>query len=230
MPNNIKILICDDDPVVHESLGLYLDAERYDHSSAYDGNQAIEKVSSTDPDLVILDLMMPGKTGTEVCREIRRFSNVPIIMLTAKGEEIDRVLGLELGADDYIVKPFSPREVIARIKAVLRRLGDKHQESSSVIRYEGLEINLDNYQVKVRGETVACTPKEVEILHLLASHPGQVMDREQILSKVWGYDYFGDTRTVDTHIKRIRQKIVYEDAPFGLITVYGVGYKFEVSH
>ncbi len=230
MPNNIKILICDDDPVVHESLGLYLDAERYDHSSAYDGNQAIEKVSSTDPDLVILDLMMPGKTGTEVCREIRRFSNVPIIMLTAKGEEIDRVLGLELGADDYIVKPFSPREVIARIKAVLRRLGDKHQESSSVIRYEGLEINLDNYQVKVRGETVACTPKEVEILHLLASHPGQVMDREQILSKVWGYDYFGDTRTVDTHIKRIRQKIVYEDAPFGLITVYGVGYKFEVDH
>jgi len=230
MPNNIKILICDDDPVVHESLGLYLDAERYDHSSAFDGNQAIEKVSSTDPDLVILDLMMPGKTGTEVCREIRRFSNVPIIMLTAKGEEIDRVLGLELGADDYIVKPFSPREVIARIKAVLRRLGDKHQESSSVIRYEGLEINLDNYQVKVRGETVACTPKEVEILHLLASHPGQVMDREQILSKVWGYDYFGDTRTVDTHIKRIRQKIVYEDAPFGLITVYGVGYKFEVSH
>lgn len=230
MPNNIKILICDDDPVVHESLGLYLDAERYDHSSAYDGNQAIEKVSSTNPDLVILDLMMPGKTGTEVCREIRRFSNVPIIMLTAKGEEIDRVLGLELGADDYIVKPFSPREVIARIKAVLRRLGDKHQESSSVIRYEGLEINLDNYQVKVRGETVACTPKEVEILHLLASHPGQVMDREQILSKVWGYDYFGDTRTVDTHIKRIRQKIVYEDAPFGLITVYGVGYKFEVDH
>lgn len=230
MPNNIKILICDDDPVVHESLGLYLDAERYDHSSAFDGNQAIEKVSSTDPDLVILDLMMPGKTGTEVCREIRRFSNVPIIMLTAKGEEIDRVLGLELGADDYIVKPFSPREVIARIKAVLRRLGDNHHESSSVIRYEGLEINLDNYQVKVRGETVACTPKEVEILHLLASHPGQVMDREQILSKVWGYDYFGDTRTVDTHIKRIRQKIVYEDAPFGLITVYGVGYKFEVSH
>lgn len=230
MPNNIKILICDDDPVVHESLGLYLDAERYDHNSAFDGNQAIEKVSSTDPDLVILDLMMPGKTGTEVCREIRRFSNVPIIMLTAKGEEIDRVLGLELGADDYIVKPFSPREVIARIKAVLRRLGDNHHESSSVIRYEGLEINLDNYQVKVRGETVACTPKEVEILHLLASHPGQVMDREQILSKVWGYDYFGDTRTVDTHIKRIRQKIVYEGAPFGLITVYGVGYKFEVSH
>jgi DNA-binding response OmpR family regulator len=150
-------------------------------------------------------------------------------MLTAKGEEIDRVLGLELGADDYIVKPFSPREVIARIKAVLRRLGDSPQENSSVLRFDGLEINLDNYQVKVQGETVACTPKEVEILHLLASHPGQVMDREQILSKVWGYDYFGDTRTVDTHIKRIRQKIVNENSAYGLITVYGVGYKFEVN-
>ncbi len=228
MPNNIKILICDDDPVVHESLGLYLDAERYDHSSAYDGNQALEMVSSVDPDLVILDLMMPGKTGTEVCRDIRRFSNVPIIMLTAKGEEIDRVLGLELGADDYIVKPFSPREVIARIKAVLRRLGEKRQESRSLLRFAGLEISLDNYQVKVFGQVIACTPKEVEILYLLASHPGQVMSREQILAQVWGYDYFGDTRTVDTHIKRIRQKISHEDAGWGLITVYGVGYKFEV--
>lgn len=229
MPKNIQILICDDDPVVHESLGLYLDAERYDHKSAFDGEQALTMISETQPDLVILDLMMPKKSGTEVCREIRRFSNVPIIMLTAKGEEIDRVLGLELGADDYIVKPFSPREVIARIKAVLRRLGDSPQENSSVLRFDGLEINLDNYQVKVQGETVACTPKEVEILHLLASHPGQVMDREQILSKVWGYDYFGDTRTVDTHIKRIRQKIVNDDSAYGLITVYGVGYKFEVN-
>jgi DNA-binding response OmpR family regulator len=149
-------------------------------------------------------------------------------MLTAKGDEIDRVLGLELGADDYIVKPFSPREVIARIKAVLRRLGEKSQESRSLLRFDGLEINIDNYQVKVKGETVPCTPKEVEILHLLASHPGQVMDREQILSQVWGYDYFGDTRTVDTHIKRIRQKITHDQAGWGLITVYGVGYKFEV--
>ena len=224
------ILICDDDPVVHESLGLYLTAERFTHSSAYDGEQALQKAESDHPDLVILDLMMPKLSGTEVCREIRRRSSVPIIMLTAKGEEIDRVLGLELGADDYIVKPFSPREVIARIKAVLRRLGEAHQENSSILRFEGLEINLDNYQVKVAGENIPCTPKEVEILHLLAAHPGQVMDREQILSQVWGYDYFGDTRTVDTHIKRIRQKITLDQAPWGLITVYGVGYKFEVFH
>jgi DNA-binding response OmpR family regulator len=228
MPKPMQILICDDDPVVHESLGLYLDAERFSHYSAYDGEQALQQVKAISPDLVILDLMMPKKTGTDVCREIRRFSDVPIIMLTARGEEIDRVLGLELGADDYIVKPFSPREVIARIKAVLRRLGDHPNENSSVLKFEELEINLDNYQVKVKGEAVACTPKEVEILHLLASHPGQVMDREQILSQVWGYDYFGDTRTVDTHIKRIRQKIVFEGSSYGLLTVYGVGYKFEV--
>jgi DNA-binding response OmpR family regulator len=138
------------------------------------------------------------------------------------------VVGLELGADDYIVKPFSPREVIARIKAVLRRIADP-VEPGSVLRFEGLEISLDNYQVKIDGQPVPCTPKEVEILHLLASHPGQVMDREQILSKVWGYDYFGDTRTVDTHIKRIRQKICTEESPWGLYTVYGVGYKFEMT-
>lgn len=222
------ILICDDDPVVHESLGLYLAAERFNSSSAYDGEQALEKARADNPDLIILDLMMPKRSGTEVCREIRRQSNVPIIMLTARGEEIDRVLGLELGADDYIVKPFSPREVIARIKAVLRRIGENTGESHALLRFDQLEINLDNYQVKVKGEVIACTPKEVEILHLLASHPGQVMDREQILSQVWGYDYFGDTRTVDTHIKRIRQKIAIDDAPWGLITVYGVGYKFEV--
>ncbi len=171
---------------------------------------------------------MPEKTGIEVCREIRKTLSTPIIILTAKGEEIDRVLGLELGADDYIVKPFSPREVIARIKAVLRRITEP-QDNSSLLRFEGLEINLDNYQVKVKGELVPCTPKEVEILHLLASHIGQVMDREQILSQVWGYDYFGDTRTVDTHVKRIRQKVYYEGAPWSLITVYGVGYKFEVN-
>ncbi|MGI6325631.1 MAG: response regulator transcription factor [Saccharofermentanales bacterium] len=223
------ILICDDDPVVHESLGLYLSAEQFTHSSAFDGEQALEMAESQHPDLIILDLMMPKLSGTEVCREIRRTSSVPIIMLTAKGEEIDRVLGLELGADDYIVKPFSPREVVARIKAVLRRTGEFSQNRDGVLRFDGLEISLANYHVKVAGETVAFTPKEVEILYLLASHPGQVMDREQILSQVWGYDYFGDTRTVDTHIKRIRQKIAHESASWALITVYGVGYKFEVS-
>jgi len=222
------ILICDDDPVVHESLGIYLENEHFTYSSAFDGKDGLAHVISDKPDLIILDLMMPEKTGIEVCREIRKTLSTPIIILTAKGEEIDRVLGLELGADDYIVKPFSPREVIARIKAVLRRISEP-QESGSLLRFDGLEINLDNYQVKVNGELVSCTPKEVEILHLLASHLGQVMDREQILSLVWGYDYFGDTRTVDTHIKRIRQKICFEGAPWSLITVYGVGYKFEVT-
>lgn len=228
MPTSPHILICDDDPVVHESLGLYFENEHFTYSSAYDGKDALVHVASDRPDLIILDLMMPEKTGIEVCREIRKTQSIPIIILTAKGEEIDRVLGLELGADDYIVKPFSPREVIARIKAVLRRINEP-QDTVSILRFEGLEINLDNYQVKVNGELVPCTPKEVEILHLLASHVGQVMDREQILSLVWGYDYFGDTRTVDTHIKRIRQKVTYDDAPWSLITVYGVGYKFEVS-
>ncbi|NLW88360.1 MAG: response regulator transcription factor [Clostridiaceae bacterium] len=228
MSTNPHILICDDDPVVHESLGLYLENEHYSYSSAFDGKEALTRAVSDKPDLIILDLMMPEKPGIDVCREIRKTLSTPIIILTAKGEEIDRVLGLELGADDYIVKPFSPREVIARIKAVLRRINEP-QENAPVLRFEGLEINIDNYQVKVKGELVPCTPKEVEILHMLASHAGQVMDREQILSMVWGYDYFGDTRTVDTHIKRIRQKVSYEDAPWSLVTVYGVGYKFEVA-
>ncbi len=222
------ILISDDDPIVHESLGLYLDAQRYSHSSAYDGEEALARFESEHPDLIILDLMMPKMSGIEVCKAIRRVSNTPIIMLTAKGEEIDRILGLELGADDYIVKPFSPREVVARVKAVLRRTNEPASESR-ILRFEGLEINLDNYRIKLKGEVIPCTPKEVEILHLLASNAGQVFDREQILNKVWGYDYDGDTRTVDTHIKRIRHKLHTEDASWALITVYGVGYKFEVA-
>ena len=228
MSSNPLILIADDDAVVHESLGLYLAEEHYDYISAYDGQAAIDLFKEKDPDLIILDIMMPIKSGIDVCKEIRRESNVPIIMLTAKGEEIDRILGLELGADDYIVKPFSSREVIARIKAVLRRLNDdSRQDQSATVRYDGLEVNLENYQVKVDDEVVAFTPKEVEILYLLASNPGQVFDRETILSRIWGYDYFGDTRTVDTHIKRIRQKIRSEDHNYSLLTVYGVGYKFE---
>lgn len=227
MQKPTHILICDDDPVVHESLGIYLNVERMEHSSAMNGAEALQMAQTLNPDLIILDLMMPEMSGTEVCREIRRSSNVPIIMLTAKGEEIDRVLGLELGADDYIVKPFSPREVIARIKAVLRRVSENPTRDGNILKFNGLEISLDNYQVKVFGEVVPFTPKEVEILHLMASNAGQVMDREQILSKVWGYDYFGETRTIDTHIKRIRQKIDVEGATWGLITVYGVGYKFE---
>ncbi len=228
MSETTRILICDDDPVVHESLGIYFKAEQFAFRSAYDGEEALEIFDSYQPDLIILDLMMPRKSGTDVCREVRRKSNVPIIMLTAKGEEIDRILGLELGADDYIVKPFSPREVLARIKAVLRRFSEV-REPGSLLRYNGLEISLENYQVRVQGEVVPFTPKEVEILYLLASHPGQVMERETILNRVWGMDYFGDTRTIDTHIKRIRQKLDVPDPKWSLLTVYGVGYKFEVE-
>ncbi len=224
------ILICDDDPVVHESMGLYLDSEGIGHVSAYDGEQALELADSEHPDLMILDLMMPKLTGTDVCRMIRKTSKLPIIMLTAKSEEIDRILGLELGADDYIVKPFSPREVLARIRAVLRRFSEPVEpEADGIIRYPQLEINLSNYQVKAMGQVIPFTPKEVEILHMLAQSVGQVFSREQILSRVWGYDYFGDTRTVDTHIKRIRQKLPQEGVPWGLKTIYGVGYKFEVD-
>ena len=224
------ILIADDDPVVHESLGLYLGSEGYEHASAYDGQQALDMFESLHPDMMVLDLMMPKVTGLDVCRQIRQNNSVPIIMLTAKGEEIDRILGLELGADDYIVKPFSPREVLARIKAVLRRFSEKaNDEDSSIIRLPQLEISLENYQVKAGGKVIPCTPKEVEILHMLTSNVGQVFSREQILSRVWGYDYFGDTRTVDAHIKRIRQKLPQDNVPWALKTVYGVGYRFEVN-
>lgn len=230
MTKNPHILICDDDPVVHESLGLYLGSAGFTHVSAYDGKQALSLRENENPDLIILDLMMPGMDGTDVCREIRKVSRVPIIMLTARGEEIDRILGLELGADDYIVKPFSPREVVARIKAVLRRFEDVPEENTDedTVSLPMLEVSLKNYRVKVMGKTMQFTPKEVEILYLLTSKAGEVLTREQILSIVWGYDYFGDTRTVDAHIKRIRQKLTCPGAPWQLSTVYGVGYRFEV--
>ncbi len=230
MQKQPKILICDDQPIIHETLGVYLENEGFLHCSAYDGLQALEKFHQEDPSLILLDLMMPGKSGIEVCREIRKESRVPIIMLTAKGEEIDRILGLELGADDYIVKPFSAREVVARIKAVLRRFqAAKAEPATQVIAYPRLEINVSSYDVKIDGKTQPFTPKEVEILYLLAAHPGRVYEREQILSQVWGYDFFGDTRAVDTQIKRIRQKLPQEGVSWGIKTVYGVGYKFEAG-
>lgn len=224
------ILICDDQPIIHETVGKYLDSEGFRHISAYDGEEALSLAQSEKADLILLDLMMPKLSGTEVCREIRKTSSVPIIMITAKGEEIDRVLGLEFGADDYIVKPFSVRELVARIKAVLRRsaTGGK-QEDDKTVRLDELEISLASYEVRIGGKPADFTPKEVEILYLLASNPGRVFDREQILSKVWGYDYFGDTRAVDTQIKRIRQKMQSEESKWGIRTVYGVGYKFGLS-
>lgn len=224
-----KILICDDQPIIHETLGAYLENEGFEHISAMDGAEALSLANTAKPDLILLDLMMPKVSGIEVCRKIRAESRVPIIMLTAKGEEIDRILGLELGADDYIVKPFSAREVVARVKAVLRRFTNAKEEPQKVLRFDNLEININNYDVRVNGEKIAFTPKEVEIFQLLASHPGRVYEREQILSQVWGYDYFGDTRAVDTQIKRIRQKLPQEGVSWSIKTVYGVGYKFEAG-
>lgn len=220
------ILICDDQPIIHETLGVYLKNEGFTCASAFNGVQAVALAETESPDLILMDVMMPEKSGTDACREIRARSNVPIIMLTAKGEEIDRVVGLEIGADDYIVKPFSMREVIARIKAIFRRISVAREDEPQRIRLDDLEINLSNYEVKIGGEVVDFTPKEVELFFLLASHPGRVFDREQILSKVWGYDFFGDTRAVDTQIKRIRQKIPDIGQSWGIRTVYGIGYKF----
>ena len=235
MNKNIRILICDDDPIVHQSLSFYLDNEDFLHDSAYDGRQALDMVKKEHYDLMLLDQMMPGVTGMEVCQTVRRESTLPIIMLTARGEEIDRILGLEMGADDYIVKPFSPREVVSRIKAVLRRTnaGCEHVNAPQLttLTYGSLEIQPERYSVRVGGQSIACTPREVELLHLLSSHPGRVFDREQILSRIWGYDFFGDTRTVDTHIKRLRQKLACEEMGrvWDIVTVYGVGYKFEAN-
>ena len=235
MNKNARILICDDDPIVHQSLSLYLDNEDFLHDSAFDGKQALEMTRKEHYDLMLLDQMMPGMTGMEVCQSVRRESNLPIIMLTARGEEIDRILGLEMGADDYIVKPFSPREVVSRIKAVLRRTSAApeavHQEKLTTLKYGSLEIQPERYSVRLAGQNIACTPREVELLYLLASHPGRVFDREQILSRIWGYDFFGDTRTVDTHIKRLRQKLSCGEMgkAWDIKTVYGVGYKFEAE-
>lgn len=225
-----NILICDDDPVVHESLKIYLKNEGFNCLSAYDGEEALKLIEDLKPAFIILDIMMPKLDGLEVCKEVRKTSTVPIIMLTAKGEEIDRILGLELGADDYMVKPFSPREVVARIKAIKRRIMENVSEGKSLtLVFDKLEISLKHYQVKYDGRVIISTPKEVETLYLLASNQGQVFTREQILDRIWGYDYYGDTRTIDTHIKRIRAKLPQEDAAWGLHTVYGVGYKFEVE-
>jgi DNA-binding response OmpR family regulator len=227
---DINVLICDDDIVVHESLRIYLKNEGFNCFSAYDGQEALEQIEICKPSMIVLDIMMPKLDGLEVCKEIRKTSNVPIIMLTARGEEIDRILGLELGADDYIVKPFSPREVVARIKAIRRRIMENVTEGRlSTLVFDGLEISINHYQVKLDGKVVIKTPKEVEIMYLLASNKGQVFSREQILDRIWGYDFFGDTRTVDTHVRRIRSKLPQEDEKWNLQTVYGVGYKFEVE-
>ena len=224
-----RIMIVDDDKHIAELISLYLTKEGYDTLELYNGIDAVEKVPSYQPDLVLLDLMLPGIDGYHVCTEIRKNSTVPIMMLTAKGDTFDKVLGLELGADDYLVKPFDPKELIARIKAILRRVGEKSKSIENSLRYENLEINIDNYTVIYHGKRVDFPPKELELLYYLAKHPNQVFTREQLLDRIWGYEYVGDTRTVDVHMKRIREKL-NEEENWSLKTVWGIGYKFETNH
>lgn len=229
MESKIKVLVIDDDVNIADLISLYLVKEGYETKEVYNGRKAVDLFSTYAPNLVILDLMLPEMDGYEVCREIRRISKVPIIMLTAKGETFDKVLGLELGADDYIVKPFEPKELIARVKAVLRRYEPKESTAASKqVVVPNMSINFSTYTVIYHGETLELPPKEFELLYFLASHSNQVFTREQLLDKIWGYEFIGDTRTVDVHVKRLREKMPYEDT-WGIKTVWGVGYKFEVK-
>lgn len=223
-----KILIVDDDLHIAELISLYMMKDGYETEEVYDGREAIKKAESFQPDLILLDLMLPGMDGYQVCTEIRKTSRVPIIMLTAKGETFDKVLGLELGADDYIVKPFDPKELVARVKAVLRRYEPKQEEDKNVLKFDGLEINLSNYSVSYNGKSLDFPPKEFELLSFLAQHPNRVFTREQLLDRIWGYEYVGDTRTVDVHVKRLREKIKDKEN-WSIATVWGIGYKFGVK-
>ena len=225
-----KILLVDDDPNIRQLVNLYLKKEDYDVVLADRGDTALEKFKSDAPNLILLDLMLPGMDGWQVCREVRKTSNVPIIMLTAKDETFDKVLGLELGADDYMVKPFDTKELVARIKAVLRRFQNADAPASKELSFPGLTINIGQYTVTYMGKELEMPPKELELLYFLASHPGMVFTREQLLEQVWGYDYFGDSRTVDVHVKRLREKLTDgEKMGWQIKTVWGVGYKFEVK-
>ncbi len=231
MASKQKILIVDDDSNIAELISLYLTKEFYEVQIVEDGEQALQVFDTFKPNLILLDLMLPGIDGYQVCREIRARSNTPIIMLSAKGEIFDKVLGLELGADDYMIKPFDSKELVARVKAVLRRFQPTRAEaapSSKLVQYPDLIINQTNYSVIYKGHTVDMPPKELELLYFLASSPNQVFTREQLLDHIWGYEYIGDTRTVDVHIKRLREKIKDHEA-WRLATVWGIGYKFEVK-
>ena len=234
MVNKQKILIVDDDENIAELISLYLTKECFDTMTVNDGEQALVAYDTYQPNLILLDLMRPGIDGYQVCRELRTRSNVPIIMLSAKGEIFDKVLGLELGADDYIMKPFDSKEMVARVKAVLRRYHAVPKPESPAadkgkcVDYPGLTVNLTNYSVVVDNRNVEMPPKELELLYFLASSPNQVFTREQLLDQIWGYEYIGDTRTVDVHIKRLREKIK-DHSGWSLSTVWGIGYKFEVK-
>ena len=227
--NPQKILIVDDDQTICELLRLDIETEGYSTVIANDGEQAVQLFLKEQPSLVLLDIMLPKLDGWQVCREIRKSSDCPIIMLTAKGEVFDKILGLELGADDYVVKPFEAKEVIARIRAVLRRAGTGDEDADKEVRWDKLIINLTNYELIVDGEAVDTPPKELELLYHLASNPNKVFTRDQLLDQVWGFEYYGDSRTVDVHVKRIREKIDGVSDKWELRTVWGVGYKFEVK-
>lgn len=227
--NNEKILIVDDDTNICDLLKLYIEKEGYSAVIANDGVSAVNLNKTEAPSLILLDIMLPGLDGWQVCREIRKTSDVPIILVTAKGEVFDKVLGLELGADDYITKPFDTKEVIARIKAVLRRSAKDNDADKKEVVFDKLKINLTNYELLVNGEEVDTPPKELELIFHLASNPNRVYTRDQLLDEVWGFDYYGDSRTVDVHVKRLREKLDGVDANWELKTVWGVGYKFEVK-
>ena len=227
-----KILVVDDDLNICELLKLYLENDGYTVFTANDGEAAVEQFRNKTPDLVLLDIMLPKMDGWQVCREIRKTSSAPIIMLTAKGETFDKVLGLELGADDYVVKPFDAKEVMARVKAVLRRTkgeSEPNENEKKIVVYDNLEINITNYEMKVKGVPVDTPPKELELIYHFASNPNRVYTRDQLLDEVWGFEYYGDSRTVDVHVKRLREKLEGVSDKWTLKTVWGVGYKFETK-
>ena len=224
-----KILIVDDDVNICELLRLYLEKEGFETIVANDGENAVSAAQKQTPDLVLLDIMLPRLDGWQVCREIRKFSEMPIIMITAKGEVFDKILGLELGADDYVTKPFDTKEIVARVKAVLRRSGDKNKKQLQEVKYDKLRVNLTNYELEVNNVKIDTPPKELELIYHLASNPNRVYTRDQLLDEVWGFEYYGDSRTVDVHVKRLREKLENVSEEWSLKTVWGVGYKFEVK-
>ena len=226
---NAKILIVDDDINICELLRLYVEKEGFSAIVANDGVAAVDMFKQNSPDLILLDIMLPKLDGWQVCREIRKNSVVPIIMLTAKGEVFDKVLGLELGADDYVTKPFETKEIIARIKAVFRRTKQQSDSDIKEVKYDKLRINLTNYELVVDGKNIDTPPKELELIYHLASNPNRVFTRDQLLDEVWGFDYYGDSRTVDVHVKRLREKLENISEFWSLKTVWGVGYKFELK-
>ena len=224
-----KVLIADDNKQIVSILSEYCKKNNFTVSTVFDGETALKEIEENEFDIILLDVMMPKKDGFDVCREVRTFSNVPIIMITARGEDYEKIMGLEIGADDCIVKPFSPGEIIARINAILRRITPKNDESTKIFSFDNLEIDLNNFTVKINDEIISLTKKEIEILWTLATNQNKVFTRENLLDLIWGFDYFGESRTVDTHIKRLRAKLDnYKHEKWNIKTIWGVGYKFDI--